>query len=160
MIFIYILLCLSSFLLIALVLMQDSKSGLGGLTGATTMSTFGANTDKTLIKMTGVVAGAFFLLVILIHVLGKNGLTSQKSLMPEASPKTAKKEINVDLKEAATKGSAPVTGKTTETEPAGTSVTLPIKDAKEITPEAKQDAPKSENGNNAQKEENTEQKAK
>lgn len=125
MVFIYILLCLSSLALIALVLMQEGKSGLGGLTGGTTMSTFGANTDKTLIKLTGFMATVFFTLVIVIHLANKGGTTNQKSLMP-----TAETKAKVESKEI----SIPKATDTKPEQPTGTSVTVPIKDAKEEKP--------------------------
>lgn len=143
MMLIYILLCVICVILIALVLMQDSKSGLGGLTGGTTMSAFGANTDKALIKATGIVGALFFILVVVIHLVKKDD-TQGGSLM-EASTKTTKitaPTVNLapDKKEPI-KVVAPKKDEATTTpakegaeETKGTSVTIPLKDVKEATP--------------------------
>lgn len=142
MILLYILLCLVSVVLIALVLMQDSKSGLGGLTGGTTMSSFGANTDKVLIKFTGGAGAVFFLLVIGIHLGNKSG-PGQKSIMPAATTVEKKSSTPtvvvpthdvggadkkaVDSKKDKEPEKVPSEG----AGPTGTSVTIPLKDAKE-----------------------------
>ena len=98
MVLVYIILCIVCVLLICLVLMQDSKSGLCGLTGGTTMSAFDANTDKALIKTTGVLGALFFSFVIIILLLNKNSNDAGESLMPGAS-KVEKKVVapTVDL---------------------------------------------------------------
>lgn len=61
----YVLICITCFILVGLVLMQDSKSGLGGITGGATMNTFGGNTDKALVKATAVTATIFFILILI-----------------------------------------------------------------------------------------------
>lgn len=133
MMLIYVLLCIICVILVALVLMQDSKSGLGGLTGGTTMSAFGANTDKALVKATGIMGTLFFVLVIVIHLVKKE---DAKSLLPESSKpaptKVVAPSINLDDKKGTTvKDLAPATPNKTEAEPEGTSVTIPLKDAKD-----------------------------
>ena len=135
MMLIYVLLCIICVILVALVLMQDSKSGLGGLTGGTTMSAFGANTDKALIKATGIMGTLFFVLVIVIHLVKKE---DAKSLLPESSKTTAAPTkvvaptIDLDNKKAATaKDKAPATPAEPAAESEGTTVTIPLKDVKE-----------------------------
>lgn len=159
MILLYVLLCLVSVVLIALVLMQDSKSGLGGLTGGTTMSSFGANTDKVLIKFTGGAGAAFFILVICIH-LGNKSDAGHKSIMPSATTEKKASTPSVTIpahdlnsgdnkaKEStkeSTKDKTPAKEAAEPSEPKGTSVTIPLKDAKEAPasetkPEAKEKA--------------------
>lgn len=131
MMLIYVLLCIICVILVALVLMQDSKSGLGGLTGGTTMSAFGANTDKALVKATGIMGALFFTLVIVIHLVKKD---DAKSLLPESSntempAKVVAPSINLDEKSSTQAPVAP-SNKTEETE--GASITIPINDAKEV----------------------------
>lgn len=134
MILLYVLLCVVSVILITLVLMQDSKSGLGGLTGGSTMSSFGANTDKFLIKVTGGAGAIFFILVVCIH-LGNKSDVGHKSLMPaSADTKTGtsdkeSKSSDKAPKEAAKGAEKEAAKEATETK--GTSVVVPIKDAKE-----------------------------
>jgi protein translocase SecG subunit len=134
MILLYVLLCIVSVILITLVLMQDSKSGLGGLTGGSTMSSFGANTDKFLIKITGGAGAIFFILVVCIHLGNKND-AGQKSLMPASAetktdaPAKDSKASEKAPKEATKDASKEASKAATETK--GTSVVVPIKDAKE-----------------------------
>ncbi|PCJ59263.1 MAG: preprotein translocase subunit SecG [Planctomycetota bacterium] len=78
---IYVLLCFVCVVLTGLVLIQDSKSGgLGGITGSSTMASLGANTDKTIIKVTGVCAFLFFTLILMTHLLDTSNKT-YKSVM-------------------------------------------------------------------------------
>lgn len=148
MILLYILLCVVSVILISLVLMQDSKSGLGGLTGGTTMSAFGANTDKVLIKFTGGAGAVFFLLVIFIHI-GKKQDRAHQSLMPTSTIEAKKDAPTVvvpthDLK-SDSKAVTPESNKATvdeKEEPKGTSVTIPLKDVKETPAKESNEAPK------------------
>lgn len=127
MILLYVLLCIVSVILITLVLMQDSKSGLGGLTGGSTMSSFGANTDKFLIKVTGGAGAIFFILVVCIH-LGNKSDAGQRSLMPAAADAKASTPAKDSKSSEAPKEAAK---DSTATETKGTSVVVPIKDAKE-----------------------------
>ena len=105
--------------------MQDSKSGLGGLTGGTTMSAFGANTDKALVKATGFAGGLFFILVIVILLANKDSGSGAPSLMPAAVEKvtapTAVMGEPAKASEAKPKAAASK----------GTTVTVPLSSAKE-----------------------------
>lgn len=90
----YVLICITSFILVGLVLMQDSKSGLGGITGGATMNTFGGNTDKALVKATAVTATVFFVLILISLVFNQKPKAS--SLIESAD----KVQIDATLKDS------------------------------------------------------------
>jgi len=71
--------------LIGLVLMQDSKGGMGSLGGGATTGAFGAHTDKALVKATTILSVLFFVLTIFILVKMENTNT-KTSVMGKVSP--------------------------------------------------------------------------
>lgn len=121
---IYVLLCIVCAALTGLVLIQDSKSGgLGGITGSSTMASLGANTDKTIIKITAICAFLFFALILMTHLIDRSD-SRYNSVMTgkgKAAQVDAKKDDTTAKKEAPKPKSNII-----DTAKEGTSVTLPI----------------------------------
>lgn len=87
MIFLYILLVIISLLLMLVILMQSSKGGglagtFGG--GGTANALFGgAGAGNVLTKVTGGLAVAFMVIILLIGILGKGGSSDQNQFQQE-----------------------------------------------------------------------------
>ncbi|NCB01558.1 MAG: preprotein translocase subunit SecG [Spirochaetia bacterium] len=71
-----VLFVLASLLLVLLVAIQsDSGSGLGGVFGGGSDSTFGAQSSKVLTKITAILGGSFLVIALLLAVINKTPST-------------------------------------------------------------------------------------
>ena len=67
---------IASILLVLLVAIQsEGGSGLGGVFGGGSVSTFGAQSNKVLTKITAIVGGSFLVIALLLAVINKTPST-------------------------------------------------------------------------------------